>query len=207
MRKKRAPWPRWAKVLRNLLLVALLGFMMWDLWDHPTFFYMTDLRRRERRALFPEAAETVVELDTAGGVKYRIEVTDGIAVTSYPRRGDFFTTANASFWKLKDGPDLICLSRPVELPDEFGQPLTYAVYAAVQSPAGSAGAVLTLHVDGGDYIAEGVWEDGLFLFYVRPEPDENGVVRMGGNWFSPGMFAYELKFFDQSGNSVCVVSG
>lgn len=207
MRKKRAPWPRWAKVLRNLLLVVLLGFMMWDLWDHPTFFYMTDLRRRERRALFPEAAETVVELDTAGGVKYRIEVTDGIAVTSYPRRGDFFTTANASFWKLKDGPDLICLSRPVELPDEFGQPLTYAVYAAVQSPAGSAGAVLTLHVDGGDYIAEGVWEDGLFLFYVRPEPDENGVVRMGGNWFSPGMFAYELKFFDQSGNSVCVVSG
>lgn len=207
MRKKRAPWPRWAKVLRNLLLVVLLGFMMWDLWDHPTFFYMTDLRRRERRALFPEAAETVVELDTAGGVKYRIEVTDGIAVTSYPRRGDFFTTANASFWKLKDGPDLICLSRPVELPDEFGQPLTYAVYAAVQSPAGSAGAVLTLHVDGGDYIAEGVWEDGLFLFYARPEPDENGVVRMGGNWFSPGMFAYELKFFDQSGNSVCVVSG
>lgn len=207
MRKKRAPWPRWAKVLRNLLLVVLLGFMMWDLWDHPTFFYMTDLRRRERRALFPEAAETVVELDTAGGVKYRIEVTDGIAVTSYPRRGDFFTTANASFWKLKDGPDLICLSRPVELPDEFGQPLTYAVYAAVQPPAGSAGAVLTLHVDGGDYIAEGVWEDGLFLFYVRPEPDENGVVRMGGNWFSPGMFAYELKFFDQSGNSVCVVSG
>lgn len=207
MRKKRAPWPRWAKVLRNLLLVALLGFMMWDLWDHPTFFYMTDLRRRERRALFPEAAETVVELDTAGGVKYRIEVTDGIAVTSYPRRGDFFTTANASFWKLKDGPDLICLSRPVELPDEFGQPLTYAVYAAVQPPAGSAGAVLTLHVDGGDYIAEGVWEDGLFLFYVRPEPDENGVVRMGGNWFPPDLFAYELKFFDQSGNSVCVVSG
>ena len=60
MRKKRAPWPRWAKVLRNLLLAVLLGFMMWDLWGHPTFFYMTNLRRRERRALFPAGAETVV---------------------------------------------------------------------------------------------------------------------------------------------------
>lgn len=207
MRKKRAPWPRWAKVLRNLLLAVLLGFMMWDLWGHPTFFYMTNLRRRERRALFPEAAETVVELDTAGGVKYRIEVTDGGAVTSYPVRGKFFVNANASFHRLEEGPDLLCLSRPVELPDEAGQPLTYAAYIAVQPPAGSADAVLTLHVDGGDYVAEGVWEDGILLFYARPEPDENGIVRMGGNWFSPNLFAYELEFFDQGGDSICVVSG
>ena len=35
MRKKRIPWPRWAKVIRNLLLVLFLGVFIWDLLEKP----------------------------------------------------------------------------------------------------------------------------------------------------------------------------
>ena len=35
MRKKRIPWPRWAKVIRNLLLVLFLGVFIWDLLGKP----------------------------------------------------------------------------------------------------------------------------------------------------------------------------
>ena len=149
MKKKRAPWPRWAKILRNLLLAALLGFMMWDLWDQPTFSYMEDLRRRERKMLFPEP-EAVAEFNISGGMKYRVELTDDMAVTSYPAHGDFFTVANTSVLLLEEGPNLICISRFVELPDEAGQPMSYAAYAAAHPPKGAVSATLTLHNDGWD---------------------------------------------------------
>lgn len=205
MKKKRAPWPRWANILRNLLLAALLGVMIWDLWDQPTFSYMEDLRRRERKILFPEA-ENVVEFNISGGMKYRVEVTDDVAVTSYPARGRFFTNANASVRRLEEGPNLLCASMPVELRDEFGQPLGYAAYVAVHPPEDAAAAVLTLHVDEGDYVVEGIREGEVFLFYASPEPDEEGRVWMGSSWFWPEKLAYELVFFDEDGNSIFQVS-
>ena len=206
MKKKRAPWPRWAKVLRNLLLTVLLGFMMWDLWDQPGFSYMEDLRRRERQMLFPEP-EAVLEFSIFGGMKYRIELADDMAVTSYPVRGRFFTNANASTQPLKEGACLLSVSRPVELRDGAGQPMSCAAYAAVHPPEGAAAAELTLHIDGGDYAVEGVREGEAFLFYARPEPDERGLVSMGGSWFLLGDAAYELEFFDQDGGSISLISG
>lgn len=205
MKERRKPWPRWAKILRNLLLAALLGFMMWDLWDQPAFSYMADLRRRERKALFPEP-EAIVEIDTARGRKYRIEQAGDMAVTSYPIRGAFFTVANASMHPLEEGPNLICVSVPVERPDEAGQPMTCTAYAAVRPPEDAAGAVLTLHIDGGDYVVAGIREGAFFLFYACPEPDENGVV-MGGNWHFLSEFTYELEFFNQDGSSISLISG
>ena len=206
MRKRRAPWPRWAKVLRNLLLAVLLGFMMWDLWDQPTFSYMEDLRRRERQMLFPEP-EAVVEFDISGGMKYRIELTDDMAVTSYPVRGRFFTNANASAQPLKEGTYLLSVSRPVEWRDETGQPMSCAAYVAVPPPEGAAAAELTLHIDGGNYVVEGIREGEAFLFCARPEPDEEGRVSLGGSWFLLGDSAYELEFFDQNGGSISLISG
>ena len=205
MKKKRAPWPRWAKTLRNLLLAVLLGFMMWDLWDQPGFSYMEDLRRRERQMLFPEP-EAVMEFSISGGMKYRIELTDDMAVTSYPVRGKFFTNANASTQPLKEGPYLLSVSRLVEWRDEVGQPMSYAAYVAVHPPEDAAAAVLTLHIDGGDYAVEGIREGASFVFYARPEPDENGIV-MGGNWHLLSKFTYELEFFDQDGGSISLISG
>lgn len=35
MRKKRIPWPRWAKVARNLLLVLFLGVLSGTCWRSP----------------------------------------------------------------------------------------------------------------------------------------------------------------------------
>ncbi len=206
MRNKHAPWPRWAKILRNLLLAALLGLMMWDLWDQPTFSYMADLRRSARQALFPEP-DAVVELNTRIDGTYRIGVTDDMAITSYPLHGNFFTNANVSFHRLREGPDLLCVSTGVELPDEWGQPLTYAAYVAVRPPEDSVDAVLTLHIDGEDYVAEGVREENMFLFYARPEPGEDGTVFMGGSWFLLGQSAYEVQFFDANGTAVGQISG
>ncbi len=204
MKKKRAPWPRWAKILRNLLLAVLLGVMMWDMWNQPTFSYMTDLRRRERRALFPEP-EAVAELHTAGGGMYRVEAAGDMAVTSYPARGSFFAVANTSFRKLKDGPDLFSLFRTVELPDAAGQPLTYAAYVAAHPPEGAAAAVLTLHNDDGDFTVEGVREGEFFFFFARPEPDEKGRVSISGSWFSG--YTYEVGFSDGNGNLIQEISG
>ena len=206
MKEKHKPWPRWAKVLRNLLLAALLGFMIWDLWDQPTFFYMTDLRRRERMMLFPEP-EAVVEFNISGGMKYRVELSDDVAVTSYPTRGRFFTNANASVRRLEEGPCLLCASRPVDLRDEFGQPLSCAAYVAAHPPKDAAAAVLTLHMDEGDYVVEGVREGDVFLFYARPEPDEEGRVWMDSSWFWLESLVYELEFFDEDGSSICQISG
>ncbi|MDE7219395.1 MAG: hypothetical protein K2O45_07220 [Oscillospiraceae bacterium] len=200
MKEKRTPWPRWAKILRNLLLAVLLGFMMWDVWGHPTFFYMEDLRRRERRALFPEP-EAVVELNTIGGVKYRIDVAEGMAVTSYPLRGDFFTNANASFHSLEEGPALLCVSRTAERPDEFGQPLTCAAYVAVHPPEDAAGAVLTLSNESAEHMVEGIREGDVFLFYDHEYATTGSALHMMG--FS----SYELEFSDKDGNSICQVSG
>ena len=52
MRKKRIPWPRWAKVIRNLLLVLFLGVFIWDLLGKP-LPHEAALRRLERQYLIP----------------------------------------------------------------------------------------------------------------------------------------------------------
>lgn len=64
-----------------------------------------------------------------------------------------------------------------------------------------------MHIDGGDYSVEGIREGAFFLFYARPEPDEEGRVSMGGDWFLLGDSAYELEFFDQDGGSIFLISG
>lgn len=206
MRKNRMLWPRRAKIVRNLLLSALLGFLMWDAWGWPTFSFRADLRRTERRMLFPEP-ELAAEIETAGGVPYRIELAGDVAVTAYPSRGTFFTIANHSVHRLEEGPNLLCLPRPVELPDEEGQPLTCVCYAVLRPPKAAARAVLALHNDGGDFREEGVREGDVYLFYVRPEPDENGRVRISSSWFLMKELNYELDFFDKDGDSICRISG
>ena len=207
MKKKRTPWPRWAKILRNILLAALLGFLMWDVWDHPSFFYMADLRRVERQWLIPET-ECIAEISRGiWGVDARIGWTEGAAVASFPRRGKFFTNAAAMPYLLTEGPNLIALPWSTGLQDRYGQPHSYACYVALQLPEDSASAVLTLHNEDGTYTVSSQREGDIFLFYAAPEPDENYISRMGSSWFYMGQFTYELEFYDENGNMIQEVSG
>lgn len=209
MKEKRKGWPRWAKILRNLLLAVLLGVMIWDLWDQPSFTYAMDLRRRERQMLVPEP-EAVAEFNISGGMKYRVELTDDMAVTSYPAHGDFFTVANTSVLLLEEGPNLICISRFVELPDEAGQPMSYAAYAAAHPPEDAVSATLTLHSDGwdSDTAVEGIQEGELFLFYLRSEQQDKSIfLHVTGPRFTIEGVTYQLEFFDKDGRSICQVSG
>lgn len=206
MKKKRKSWPRWAKILRNLLLTVLLGVMIWDLWDQPSFSYAIALRRRERQMLLPEP-EAAVEFKVSDHVKYRIELVDDIAITSNLYRGDFFAVANPSVRYLDEGPNLFIVPLTVDWRDEFGQPLSCAAYVAVHPPEDAAAAVLTLRVDDVSYVVEGIREGEFFLFYARPEPDENGHIAVNTPWFSLEELDYELEFFDEDGNGICQVSG
>ena len=206
MKKKRKSWPRWAKILRNLLLALLLGVMIWDLWDQPSFSCTMALRRRERQMLLPEP-EAAVEFKVSEHVKYRIELADDIAITSHLYRGDFFAVANPSVRYLEEGPNLLIVPLAVERRDEFGQPLSHAAYAAVHPPENAAAAMLTLRADDASCAVEGIREGEFFLFYARPEPDENGHIAVNSSWLSPEELHYELEFLDGDGNSICRVSG
>ncbi len=206
MKKKRAPWPRWAKVARNILLTALLALLAWDMWGWPSLSFRADLRRAERRMLIPEP-ETVVELKLSYGNPYRIELSGDVAVMAMYARGSLFSNAYPTRYVLGEGPALLCVPFPVVSPDEAGQPLGCAAYVAVQPPEGSASAVLTLHNEDGNFTAEGVPEERSFLFYARPQPDRDGYVSMGESWFRPEMFTYELAFYDMEGRILQEISG
>lgn len=202
---KKKHMPRWAKVLRNILLAALLGFLIWDAWDHPSFTFRANLRRMERRMLFPPQ-ESAVELQTVGE-SYWIEVVDGAVLTAQPSRGRFFSNAKVSLTPLPEGPALVAFRNPVVLRDEFGQPTGYAAYAAFQPPENSVRAMLTLHNGDGDFPVEGIREENMFLFFARPEPGENGILSMGSTWFFEELFTYELVFYDDGGRCVGAIDG
>lgn len=207
MKKKRTPWPRWAKILRNILLTALLGFLMWDLWGQPTFTYMASLRRLERQFLIPKT-ECVAEISrSVWGADVRIGLTEGAAIASIPTRGKFFTNATAESYTLTYGPNLIALPWSVGFPDEAGQFNSYACYIALQPPEDSVSAVLTLHNTDGTCTVSSQRENDIFIFYARPEPDEHGRVSMDWTWFGMGQFTYEVEFFDDNGDMIQEISG
>lgn len=202
MKKRRAPWPRWAKILRNILLTALLVFLMWDAWLWPTFSYRADLRRVERRMLFPEP-EMTLELETFYGHLYRIDLAGDMAVTAFPLRGSFFAVANPSRHFLREEPELFCVPYEMAPRDEADPRQPCAVYAVFRPPADTARAVLTLHNKDGDFTAGSVWEEGICLFYVCPGLD----VLAHNIWCIPDNYTYELAFYDADGNVIQEISG
>lgn len=204
MRKKRNAWPRWAKILRNSLLAALLGLLMWDAWDQPYLTFRGDLRKKERQMLFPER-EFSAELKTPYH-SYKIKQEDNAVLIAEDCRGRFFSSAQVRCL-LCEKPALFCFSLPILQHDKSGQPVSCAAYAAFQPPEDSAGAVLTLHNNAGDFAVEGVREENMFLFYARPDPDEKGTVSMDSSWFREGYFTYELTFFDKNGNRMEEIRG
>lgn len=211
MKKKRNPWPRWAKTTRNFLLVLLLGLVIWNQLGTP-LPYTAALRRAERQQLLPKMDHRVdIPRGYRGAGSIRIEWTEGAAVTALYLPADarltYFYDPFTRPRRLTEGPSLISVPYFPVLRDEMGQPTSHAVYAVVFPPADSVTAELTLHNRVGTFTVSAQREDDAFIFYARPEPDENGRRSMGSEWYSPEEFTYELTFYSETGEVVGEISG
>lgn len=162
-----------------------------------------EFRRLERQSLAPPS-EIAAVIPTGEPFSPRIWLGfgEGWAIAGTPYRLSR-TLSDSRIYPLSGGPELICLGRGVVRHDETGQPLAHAVYAALQPPADSMRAVLTLRNADGDFTAEGVREGGLFLFRLRPE----GRAAMHSFWFSPDGYSYELTFYNGDGTMLEAVAG
>jgi len=206
MRRKRTPWPRWAKSLRNLTAALLLLAAAWEALDMP-LPAGAEFRRLERQSLAPpsEIAAAVPTGDPFAP-KVLIGLGQGWAVAGapYPLSS---TLSDLDVYPLSDGPALIPLPQTVARPDNAGHPQFYAAYAALCPPSDAARAVLTLHNEDGDFMVEGVREGAVFLFYARPAPDGAGRVSISRSWFQPELFTYELAFYDGQDNLLQEITG
>lgn len=194
MRKKRIPWPRWAKVIRNLLLVLFLGVFIWDLLGKP-LPREAALRRLERQYLIPEMDRSIEVSRGYWGGNQRIDWNECAAMVSIQARkappyNYYYPTANV--YRLMEGPDLLALPWSTLLPgNEVGTMDIYAVYAAIRPPQDSVTAELTLH-GGKTLTVSGQKEDDIYIFYVPSESND-------------GQAAYELKFYDADGELLDIV--
>lgn len=193
MRKKRTPWPRWAKVTRNLLLVLLLGVFIWDLLDKP-LPHEAALRRLQRQYLIPETDRSIEVSRGYWGGSQRIDWNEcaamvSIQVQASPYNYDY---PIVSVHRLTEGPDLLPLPWSTLLPgNAVGTMDIYAVYAAIRPPEDSVTAELTLY-GSKTLTVSGQKEDDIYIFYVPSESND-------------GQAAYELKFYDADGEPLDIV--
>ena len=204
-KNKRPPWPRRAKTARNLLLFFLLALTVWGQLGKP-LPYTATLRRGARQNLFPELDHhAVVPNGYYGYSDVGIDWTEGAAMVSLYRAPAvrpvlYPYTPNVNAYRLEKSPDLLAFPWITTLPgSESGLGEAYAIYTALFPPEDSTGALLTLHNNSGTYTVSGQREGEIFVFYARPEPDEEGAREMDESWFFRGEFTYELKFFNESG--------
>ena len=206
MKKKRAPRPYWVKFLRNLAAAFLLLAIVWNVLDI-SLPAVAEFRRLERQSLSPpsEIAAAVPTGDPFAP-KVLIGLGQGWAVSGapYPLSS---ALSDLDIYPLSDGPALIPLPQTVARPDGTGQPQFHAAYAALRPPADASRAVLTLHNEDRDFMAEGIREGAVFLFYVRPDHDSAGRVSIGRSWFQPELFTYELAFYDGQDNLMQEITG
>lgn len=194
MRKKRTPWPRWAKVTRNLLLVLFLAVFIWDLLDKPLPHEAT-LRRLERQYLIPETDRSIEVSRGYWGGSQRIDWNECAAMVSIQVRKAHpynYHYPIADVYRLTEGPDLLALPWSKLLPgNAVGTMDIYAVYAAIKPPKNSVTAELTLH-GGKTLTVSGQKEDGIYIFYAPSESND-------------GQAAYELMFYDADGELLDIV--
>lgn len=199
--KKRPRWPYWARSLRNLLIAAVLLVIVWELMEMPLPGRL-EFRRLERKALAPYS-EIIAVIPTRDPFcpHILIGLTDEWAMVGTP-----YSISNrlsdSDIYPLNDGPTLICLKHSVGVPDWAGQVISHAAYAALRPPEGSTAASLTLHNADGDFMAEGVRNETIFLFYFRSDD-----IKVQNHLLSPIEYTYELTFFDEDGTLIQTISG
>lgn len=205
-KKKRTPWPRWAKVTRNLLLALLFGFLVWGQFGKP-LPYEAALRRMERQYLVPKPEHRAAVSRGVWGEQNWLDWTQGAAFVSTPTRYRIFYHPFGQPFPLEDGPALIAFPWPGAFIREGGHLETCALYAALQPPEDSASAQLVLHNDAGTFTAGGERQDEIFVFAANPGRDAEGRMSMNNSWFDLEEFHYELTFYDEAGNVIGEVSG
>lgn len=210
-KKKHTPWPRWAKVTRNLLFALLLGLTAWNQYGKP-LPYGADLRRFERQHLIPKT-QCVAELtQRPENFQPRIGWADGVALAySFPS-GPYARHVAGEAFRLTGDTEMIVLRWPIVRFNEAGRMRPYAAYIVFQPPADSETASLTLHNNDGTFTVESRKDNGIFLFFATlwdldPEQEWGGDLDMDDSWFYAGEFAYELTFYDGSGMAVGEMEG
>ena len=174
MRRKRTPWPRWAKVTRNLLLVLFLGVFIWELLDKP-LPHEAALRRLQRQYLIPEMDRSIEVSRGYWGGSQRIEWNECAAMVSIQVRKahpySYYHPA-ANVYRLTEGPDLLPLPWSKLLPgNAVGTMDIYSVYAAIEPPEDSATAELTLY-GSKTLTVSGQKEDDIYIFCVPSESND-----------------------------------
>lgn len=208
-KSRRTPWPRWAKTVRNLLLFLLLALTAWTRLGKPLPYGLA-VRRAARQSLTPEMAHHAETSRGIGGGCFRIDWTEGTAMTSTyiptAARLPYFYTPYVTPYDLTDGPNLLPFpwTATFFMTDTLE---TYAVFAALFPPENGASAVLTLHNNSGTFTVPGRREDEIFIFYARPEPEDDGSRHWDSSWFSLDEFTYELTFYDEAGKIVGEAAG
>lgn len=208
-KRKRTPWPRRARVTRNLLLFLLLALTAWTQLEKPLPYGLA-VRREARQSLIPEMDHHANISRGIGGGYFRIDWTEGIAMTSAyipsAARLTYFYTPHVTPCDLTDGPNLLPFPRTATF-FITGTWETYAVFAALFPPENGASAVLTLHNNSGTFTVSGQREDEIFIFYARPEPKDDGSRYWDSYWFSLDESTYELTFHDETGKIVSETAG
>lgn len=207
MKRKPAPWPRWAKVTRNLVLFLFLALTVWTQLGRP-LPYEAALRRTARQYLVPELDHCVDVSRGFWGDAIRVDCTEGAAMLSLPpARSTTFTceAPRTEVYRLTEGANLLIAPWSVLQPSGgTGSDImeVRAAYIAVFPPEESVRAALTLHNGSRTFTADAVKGSGVYVFLLEPEQDANGAYSIGPSWYADGGYTYELEFYDLAGDKI-----
>ena len=180
------PWPRWARVTRNLLLSLLLALFLWASVGAP-LPKAAAVRRFERECLVPYG-ETVLELEEGEAAFTPVCVSaSGEAVVAVGPYLQWLDRLEG------DGPTLLPL-RTTIYSVGWGSILSHPAYMLVHPAAGTASAKLTVHNQQGDFTAQGERRGEVFFFVM---PDPNGWSSR--DWWEPEGYTYDLTCYDAAG--------
>ena len=188
MTEKRAPWPRWAKTVRNLLLALLLGFLIWGQLGKPLPTREMELHRRERQELVDRS--TVVFSCESEGER---ELGDPVMLVGVSKRT---VQTSSRTHKLNIWPKNPAGATLVVLPSELEyEPVLVAGLVAVEPPAEAETARLAVSLSGGVETVNGEKSGEVFLFRLK----ETGDQPLDGLFHTTELPPYTLEFFDAGG--------
>ena len=191
MRKKRAPWPRRGKAIRNLLLVLLLGAVIWGQLGKPLPTREMELHRAERECLIDPS----VVVFTCESEPER-ELGDPVMLVGVS--GDTVQTSSRThrfnIWpKNPEGATLVVLPSELEYSPSF-----VAGLVAVEPPAPAETARLTIGVSEGAgplRTVSGEKSGSVFLFRLEEAEGQPLDCLFHTTKLPP----YTLEFFSADG--------
>ena len=185
------PWPRWAKIVRNLTVTALLALFLWAYLGTP-LTVKGELRRFERQCLLPRG-EIVLEPSTDARLVPTVYVSiSDVAVVTVDENKFVHTVDPLT----GNGPELFPL-RTTALWVSNGQVYSAYAYILVHPPEGASGAVLTVTNRVSAYTAEGKLINGVYLFIMPPS---RGDDKSSADWWEPEGYTWEITYYDEQGN-------